>query len=67
MYTQFPKREDEPPVLQYEVKHPGGSYELVLDVRSIAVVSDRPSAEAAASHSLLLEMRAPPQEPLSIM
>eukprot|EP00964_Phaeocystis_antarctica_P005684 scaffold3105_cov49-Phaeocystis_antarctica.AAC.1 len=34
---------------------------------SDAVVSDRPSAVAAASHSLLVEMKAPPQDPLSIM
>ena len=67
MYTQFPKREDEPPVLQYEVKHPGGLYELVLHVLSIADLSDRPSAVAAASHSLTVKMSPPPQEPLSIM
>ena len=54
-------------MLQYEVKHPGGVYELVLHVLSIAVLSDRPSAVAAASHSLLVEMRPPPQEPLLIM
>ena len=46
---------------------PGGKYEYVLDVRSFAVWSDRSSAVAAASHSLAVEMRAPPQEPLSIM
>ena len=46
---------------------PGGQDEYVLDVKSPAVLSDRSSAAAAASHSLLVEMRAPPQEPLSIM
>ena len=45
---------------------PGG-YELVIAELVIAVWSDRSSALAAASHSLLVEMRAPPQEPLSIM
>ena len=34
---------------------------------STAVLSGRSSAVAAAAHSLLAEMRPPPQEPLSIM
>ena len=45
---------------------PGGEYEYVYDVPSYAVFSDRSSAVAAASHSLFVEMRAPPQKPLSI-
>ena len=39
----------------------------MLDVWSLAVLSDRSSAVAAASHSLWVEMMALPQDPLSIM
>ena len=47
---------------------PGGEDEGANHEKSSAVVSgSRPSAVAAASHSLFVEMRAPPQEPLSIM
>ena len=46
---------------------PGGASGVVIDEWSSAVWSDRPSAMAAASHSLFVEMRAPPQEPLPIM
>ena len=46
---------------------PGGRDELVLHVMSLEVLSGRSSAVAAASHSLVVEMRPPPQEPLSIM
>ena len=46
---------------------PGGQDEIANHEKSSAVLSDRASAVAAASHSLGLEMRPPPQEPLSIM
>ena len=39
----------------------------MLDVESYAVLSDRSSAVAAALHSLVVEMTALPQDPLSIM
>ena len=48
-------------------KQPGGKVELVYDVRASAVFSDRSSAVAAALHSVVVKMRAPPQEALSIM
>ena len=54
------------PVAQTESWQPGGLFELEPP-QSNAVLSDRSSAVAAASHSLVVEMRAPPQEPLSIM
>ena len=44
---------------------PGGLSEFVPDV--IAVFSDKSSAVAAASHSLVVMMRPPSQEPLSVM
>eukprot|EP00964_Phaeocystis_antarctica_P080730 scaffold50438_cov57-Phaeocystis_antarctica.AAC.1 len=63
-----PKTLSSPPVpLLYSKKQPGGQNESVRDVWSVANLSDRSSAVAAASHSRLLEMRASPQEPLSIM
>ena len=48
---------------------PGGTNQdqLVLCVLSPEVLSGRSSAVAAASHSLVVEMRPLPQEPLSIM
>ena len=46
---------------------PGARTRTFRDVPSYAVLSDSLSAVAAASHSLLVEMTAPPQEPLSIM
>ena len=55
--------------LEYK-KQPGGLNELLYSrspLWSSAVLSDRSSAVAAASHSLVVEMRTPPQEPLSIM
>ena len=46
---------------------PWGELVYVPDVRSSAVLANRSSTVAAALHSLAVEMRAPPQEPLSIM
>ena len=47
---------------------PGGRNGLQYNVPSVAVSSDRSSAVAAASHSLLVETTPlMPQEPLSVM
>ena len=54
--------------LPNEVKEqPGEKDWVVPDAMSCAVLSGRSSAVAAASHSLVVMMRPPPQEPLSIM
>ena len=71
MHCLYEEHEPELPLLwtareRWTKTQPGGQY-VELGVYSYAVLSDRPSAVAAASHSLLVEMRAPPQEPLSIM
>ena len=55
-----------PPKKEVLKTQPGGEDEPEPPEFS-AVWLDRSSAVAAASQSLLLEMRAPPQEPLSIM